>query len=818
MFKSYFAITLRTLLKNKVFTAINISGLAIGISASLVIYLLVNYHFSFDKFEKDGDRIYRVVSVFNFSGEVYHNSGVTAPMGPTIKKELTGFDAVVPFRTWDGDVKISVPVADKKETMIFKKQRKIVFADEELLDLVGYQWIAGSAKTSLQEPYQTVLTESSAKLYFPQLSATQVIGKSLYFNDTVRATISGVVKDIEYNTDFTFNTFVSKATLENTSLKKPNDWNNWNSTNGASQLYVKLSKGTSPQHIERQIAGLYKKYHKTDPDDHSTTNHLLQPLSDVHFNAEYGVYDQPTASIPTLYGLLAVAAFLLLLGCINFINLTTAHASQRAKEIGIRKTMGSSKKQLVFQFLFETFLLTFIATLLSVGLTPVILKAFSGFIPEGLHFNIATQPGIIIFLATLIIVVTVLSGFYPAIILSGYKPVLVLKNQAYNNTGKTRSAWLRKSLTVSQFVIAQVFIMATILVSKQISYSLNKDMGFKKDAIVYFNSNFYDTVTSHKYILLDKLKAVPEVEMVSLSSNPPSSNSTWSGTMKYKDGKKEIEADVQQKFGDTNYIKLYQLQLLAGNNFMQSDTVREFLINKTYARVLGFQQPQQAVGKMITWSDKQIPIAGVVADFNQKSLHQPIKPLVIASWNTNERTFNIALKPQNASGTTWKTAIGKIEKAFKEVYPNDDFDYSFFDEDIAKYYQAEQHISSLLMWATGLAVFISSLGLLGLVIYTTTVRTKEIGVRKVLGASVSQIVTLISKDFLSLVAFAFIIAAPIAWFGMNKWLQNFVYRTEISWWIFVTGGIIMILIALFTLGFQTIKAAIQNPVKSLKTE
>ena len=817
MLKNYFTIALRTLWKNKLFTTINVLGLAIGISASLVIYLLVNYHFTFDKFEKDGDRMYRVVSNFNFSGEVYRNSGVTSPLGPAIKKELTGFDAVVPFRTWNGEPKISVPVANKKEPVIFKEQKGVTFADENYFNLIGYQWIAGSAKTSLQKPYQIVLTEGAAGKYFPGLSASAVIGKELYFDDTVRTTVSGIVKDIQANTDFTFTTFISKTTLENTSLK-PDDLYKWDNTNSVSQLLVKLSPGTSPVQAEKEIYGLYKKYHVAEPGDNSKTSYKLQPLSDIHFNSDYGGYDLALASKPTLYSLLAVAAFLLLLGCINFINLTTAHASQRAKEIGIRKTMGSSRKQLVFQFLSETFLLTFTATLLSIVLTPLILKAFSGFIPEELHFSLVAQPGIILFLLLLMIIVTVLSGFYPSMILSGYKPVMVLKNQAFNNSSKTRSSWLRKSLTVSQFVIAQVFIMGAILVSKQITYSLNKDLGFKKDAIIYVNTNYYDTVKNHKYLLMDKLKAIPEIAMVSLCSNPPSSGSTWSGTMKYKDGKKEIETDVQQKYADTGYIKLYGLKLLAGKNIQATDTVQSFIINETYAHILGFQKPEQAVGKYLEWSSKQIPIVGVVSDFNQKSLHETIKPLVIGSWQNIERTISIALQPQNQAGTTWKTAIGKIEAAWKQVYPQDDFSYNFFDEDIAKYYDAEKNISSLLMWATGLAIFISCLGLLGLVIYTTTQRTKEIGVRKVLGASVAQIVTMISKDFILLVLLAFLIAAPLAWAGMSKWLENFAYRTDISWWIFFLGGSLMVLIALITLAFQTIKAAMMNPVKSLRTE
>ncbi len=785
MLKNYFKTALRNFWHNKIFSLINVLGLSIGISASLVIYLLVNYHFSFDRFEKDGDRIYRVVSNFVFSGEEYHNSGVTSPMGPAVKKELTGLDVITPFRTSD-EAKVTIPVAGK-EPVIFKHQKNIIFADENYFNLIGYKWLAGSVKTSVQQPYQTVLSQKMAALYFPKLAADKIIGKPIYFNDTVHTTVTGIVEDIQQNTDFTFAIFISRATLENTSLK-PEDWTQWDNTNSASQLLLKLSPGTKPAAIEKAMFGLYTKYHTPDPDDNGKSSYKLQPLNDIHFNSNYGAYDLPLASKSALYGLLAVAAFLLLLGCINFINLTTAHASQRAKEIGIRKTLGSSKKQLITQFLGETFLLTFIATVISIFLTPLILEAFSGFIPEGLHFSLIAHPGVILFLLLLIITVTILSGFYPAIILSGYKPVLVLKNQAFANTGQTRNAWLRKSLTVSQFVIAQVFIMATILVSKQITFSLNKDMGFKKDAIVYLNINYYDTVKSHKYVFIDKLRSIPGISMISLSNNPPSSNSTWSNTIKYKDGKKEIQTDVQQKIADTNYIKLYDIKLLAGNNITQSDTSNQLLINETYAHVLGFQKPDEAIGKYLYWDyNKPIIITGVVADFNQRSLHEPVRPLAIANGDNRSRTVNISLAPQNAEGTLWKGTIASIEKAWKQIFPNDDFDCKFFDEDIAKYYDQEKHMSSLLMWATGLAVFISCLGLLGLVIYTTNRRTKEIGVRKVLGASVSQIVHIISKEFLLLIIIAFVVAAPLAFIGMNKWLENFAYRTEISWWVFPAG-------------------------------
>jgi len=819
MFKNYFKTAWRTLWKQKVFSAINVSGLAIGISASLVIYLIVSYDLSFDKFERDNNRIYRVVSAYVFSGDPAYNSGVAAPTAAAIKTELTGFDAVVPFFTFDNNPKVSIPAANPAQPAVFKNQTGFVYADENYFDLIGYDWLAGSAKTSLQQPYQTVLTQSAAALYFPKLQPREIVGKRFNLNDTVAVTVTGVVQDIQANTDFIFKVFISKSTFETAKLRPPY-YNDWSGTSTASQLLVKLKEGTSPQKIQKAMTALYFRHWPKKPGDNYEFNYVLQPLGDIHFTGNYGNYSMLQASSSVLWGLLAVAGFLLLLGCINFINLTTAQAAQRAKEIGIRKTIGGSKKQLITQFLSESFLLTFIATALSVGLTPLILKAFAGFVPAGVTFNVLQQPGILLFLLVLVVIVTLLSGFYPALILSSYKPVAVLKNQISAAGAGTRKALLRKTLTVSQFVIAQFFIMATILVGKQINYSLHKDMGFKKDAIVYFGLDNPDTSKSRQATLLNTLRSIPEIAMVSLSNNPPSSGGAQGGEMSYKDGKKEIKTGIVIRDADTNYIKLYGIKLLAGNNLSSTNTnpAAGILINETALHVLGFQNPQDAIGKNVSWNDKPVPVRGVVKDFNQKSLHEPIKPLIIASEPANQGLVNLLLRPKNANGSTWETALAKTKKAFKDIYPDNDAWYGFFDEDIAKYYQQEQNTSSLLNWATALSVFISCLGLLGLVIFTTTQRTKEIGVRKVLGATVSQIIALISKDFLRLVLIAFIITVPLAWIGMNQWLQNFAFRTTISWWIFAAAALLMLIVAFITLSFQSVRAALTNPVKSLRTE
>jgi putative ABC transport system permease protein len=810
MFKNYLLVATRNFWRNKTFSLINVLSLAIGISASLVIYLIVDYEFSFENFQKDRERIYRVVFSAAVSGGNHFNPGVPSPMGSAIQKEVTGLEAVVPFRTWSDGTKISIRSGSNTRPVVFKQQKKIVFADENYFGLVQYKWLAGSPATSLQQPYQVVLTESIADLYFPNLDAKEIIGKEIYLSDTIRTTVAGIVKDLDQNTDFTFNTFISKITLETTALR-PYDWDDWNSITASSQLFIKLSPGSKASQVKEQVMNVFKKYHNPNIYRNADVSFLLQPLSDLHFSTDFDNFGQRVAHKPTLYGLLAIAVFLLVLGCINFINLTTARASRRAKEIGVRKTMGSSRKQLLLQFLSETFFLTLVATLLSVILLPLLLMAFADFIPAGLHFEMILQPQVLLFMLLLIVVISIFSGTYPAFVLSSFKPVLVLKSQT-GASGKGGGAWLRKSLTICQFVIAQVFIIATILVSKQISYSLNRDLGFEKEAIVYLHIPYSDADagTNNKYILLNRLKTIPEISMVSLSNNPPSAARNRSVVMKYKDGQKEIETNVDVKYGDTGYIKLYGMKLLAGKTLNHSDTVNSLIINETYAKALGFHRPELAIGKLIEWDNNIFPVAGVVQDFHQKSFHELIQPLVIASKAGDHTFVNIALRNQHA--------IGKIEKAWKEIYPEEDFEYAFLDETIAAYYKSEQDVAVLLRWATGLCILISYLGLTGLFIYTSLQRKKEIGIRKIVGATVGQIVLLLGKEFLKPMVIASAIAIPISWWSANEWLQSFAYRTNMSWWIFLAGLFIVIVISLLTLGAQTFRAAAANPVKSIRTE
>jgi len=818
MLKNYFLIALRHFWRHKTFSLINILGLAIGISASLVIFLIVSYDFSFDKFEPHRDRVYRVVSSFVISGQPTPNNGVCFPLPQALRKEASGVELIAPFITADEINKITVPYPDPSHPATFKNQNDIAYADANYCGLLGYTWLAGSPTTAFTQPYQVVLTETNAKKYFPNLNYSQLVGQHLVFADSITTTISGIIKDLPRLSDFNYKTLLSYATLQ-TKRMQPLGFAEWDGTNSGSQLFVRLAPGTTPENINAQLKSVYLNHNKPTPENHNTGTFLLEPLSELHFDNTYGgIFDNTPrmGNKPALYSLIAVALFLLLLACINFVNLSTAQSTTRAKEIGIRKTMGSGRLQLSLQFLNETFLLTLIATGLSIALTPMLLKTFADFIPREVHFSIRQQPGILVFLLLLAIVVTMLSGAYPALVLSSFKPIAVLKNQWAGNGGN-RGVWLRQTLTVAQFVIAQVFIIGTILVARQISYVLNKDLGFKKDAIVSVFTPWTRSA-SQRQVLLQKLQAIPGIALISNSSAPPSSGMSNTTATKYNNGHSEIETQLQCLFTDTNYIRLFHIDLLAGNNITQCDTTNQLVINATYAHTLGFGDPRKAVGIRVNFNDRMLPIVGVIADFHQTSLRDQIKPLAILNGTDNAYMFNIALPKQDPEGTVWKTIISSVQDDLKAVYPEDDLNYQFFDESIAQFYQQEQHIARLLSWATGLAIFISCLGLLGLVIYITNQRTKEIGVRKVLGASVTQIIVLVSKDFMKLIGLAILIAMPIAWWGSHQWLENFAYQADLSWWIFAVGAAAMLVIALAVLCIRAYKAATANPVQSLKTE
>ena len=582
---------------------------------------------------------------------------------------------------------------------------------------------------------------------------------------------------------------------------------------------LKRHKGVAISSIQKQLDKLSKSHADQEKlKGGEWIRFYPQPLEELHFDTRFGTFDynEPQASKKVLINLGIVALFLLLLGSINFINLTTAQATQRAREIGIRKTLGSSKKQLVFQFLGETFILTLFAGILSIFLAFWLLRIFSEFIPSGLSFKLFANPLIIGFSILLLILVALLSGVYPAFVLSGFKPVSMLKNKLSKKSG---NANLRKGLTVFQFVIAQVFIIGTLLVGKQVHFLINKDIGIHIDDIAYLQIPWNDDSMNKKELFKNKLETIPELSKISLGGAPPASryiNSTVADFV--KDGE-NIEVVLEQRFGDATYFDLYGLKLLAGRKPL-NDTIKEFVINETMLDLLGFKNPAEAVGVQLTQGENSYPIVGVMSDFNQKPLTSEMKPVAFVgdlnrSWYSQFNTLHFKVEPKTGD---LSATIAKVEEVWKSIYPESDFEIQFMDETVANFYNSQRRTELLLNWATGLAVAISILGLLALVIFTTERRVKEIGIRKILGASLLELQVLLCKDFIRLIAIAFVIAIPLAYWRVTIWLKDFPYKTEMSWWVFVLSGIGMLALALVIISLKTFRTASTNPVKSLRTE
>lgn len=814
MIKNYFKIAFRNLWNNKLFSLIKISSLAIGLSVSFVIGLMVYYDFSFDKFHPDKDRIYRVTTEFVTPDGSFYNPGVSFPLGDALKQNSASLAAVAPFLT-TYPLHIKNTATDKT----FKRPDYVIYADKGFFNVFKYRWLAGSKENALESPNQLVLSEKRAKKYFPNTAFTDIIGAHMVYNDTIHMQVTGVVANFTERTDIVFEEFISLKTAHQSDMTSAVLSGNWNGTNSASQLFIKTSKNANAKNVQLTLNKLAKE-HK-DPNEVEFGNErkfYMQPLEELHFDTNYYTFDfdSEPASKSVLISLACIALFLLLLGSINFINLNTAQATQRAKEIGVRKTLGGSKKQLIYQFLGETFLLTTCAAIVSIVLSFWLLNIFSDYIPAGLSSELFAEPIVIVFIILLLLVVTLLSGFYPAVVLSHFKPIAVLKNQIVTSNDKTS---LRKYLTVFQFVIAQVFIIATLLVSKQISFLLQKDMGFKTKAIASVRAPWYAMTPEKQQRLLAKIEAIPEINKISMAEYPPASFSTIAtNTSYYDDSGSPVHTELQLLYGDKNYLDIYGIELLAGRK-QNNDSIKEYVINETYLHLLGFTKPEDALGKMIKSEGEEHQIVGVMKDFNQRSLKTAINPLAfmgIGGTNRSFKTFHISLN--NVSGENLSNTTKKLENAWRSVYEEAPFELVFMDDTIKRFYSQEHKTAVLLNWATGLAIAISCLGLLGLVVYTTERRTKEIGIRKVLGASLLELNVLLSKEFLSLVLIAFIIAVPIAYFGIGSWLQDFANKTKLSWWVFVLSGVIMLIIALLIMGVRTYISSTRNPVKSLRTE
>jgi predicted permease len=803
MLHNYLKTALRNLLREKGSAFLNVAGLTLGITCSLVLFLLIRHLTSFDNYHANRDRIYRVVMDSDGNNGKFYTSG-SPPALPAAFREEFPEAAEVTFMSYRAGSVVKVPQANA-ETKKFFEKKGVVFAQSNFFKIFDRPLFSGNASRALDEPGEAVISRSLAKKYFGR---EDVVGQIVMF-DTVDYKVTAVMEDHPDNTDFPFDLMLSFATIQ-----KEKEKIGWDGIWSDEQCYVLLKKGQAKSKIESRIPAFVDKY--LGKDNYSHMSFSLQPLSDIHFDDRYSNYNYRTSPPEMLIALGAIAVFLIITACINFINLTTAEAITRSREVGIRKSLGSSRAQLIAQFLGETTMVTLFAVALSLGITQIALSLINPFLDLQLTLKFSSDPSLWIFVAGITICVSLLSGLYPSLVVSGYKPAQALKNQITNRSSS--GYHLRRSLVVLQFFISQFFIMGTIVLLSQMNYFQKQDLGFRKAAVLIIpipeqRSGDKSSAASSKRVLRESVTQMTGVLGASLSSTPPSSG-TVSTTGFYFDGEDEGQSrGTQLKQVDEHYISLYSIPLLAGKNLQDSDTARGVLVNEELVRVSGFENPQDILGKHIHVSQKTLPVIGVIRDFHTVSLRDKIEPTILMNGIDDYRTLSMRIDQSRIKGV-----IDVVKNKWENAYPEHIFDYRFLDDQIREFYEGEQKMSLMLTIFTFMAIFIGCLGLFGLATFMANQKTKEIGVRKAMGASVESIIFLFSKEFIKLILIGFVFAAPAAWFLMNKWLENFAYKINIGPEVFISGLLLTLLAAVLTVGYKSFRAAIVNPIESLRYE
>jgi putative ABC transport system permease protein len=793
MLKNYLRTAFRNLWRHKGFSFLNIMGLTIGMSACFLVFLYVKFELSYDDFHSKGNRIYRVVTDINNPTEVLHLSDAAPAMPVAAKRDFPEIEKQVRF----GPDNILVRRGDVKI-----QEENMAFADSTFFEIFDFPLLKGDPVTALSQPWDVVLSETAAKKYF---GSADPMGQHLILSDqNYQATVTGIMKDMPENTELKEDMLVAMYTGRGDSSRDQN----WGGFGVFS--YFLLKPNTNAQALQKKFpAFLVNHIDKMMKENNQTYTYILEPLKDVYLRSTRG--GTVTGSLTNVYVFSIVGIFILLIAGINFVNLTTARSTERAREVGIRKVIGAERQQLTRQFLGESVILCLIAFVLSVGLCAVLLPSFNFLAGKTISTGIFNHPGYMLTLLAIGVGIGLLAGIYPALVLSGFQPIVVLKGRfATGNRGML----LRKGLVISQFTISIGLIVATLLVGFQLNFMRHQELGFSKDQELVLDTHGDD----HRKALKEDIRRLPGVTSVAMSSSTPGSGAmnAYSIIQNQKGEMQVCSPDLF--FVDFDYIPQYQVKLVAGRAFSRAfgaDTIQALILNEAAVRMLGYHSPQDALGRDFSQWGRKGKIIGVVKDFHYQSLQQVIRPLSMRIEPDDCNLISVKVQTKDL-----KKTIAAIERSWHTIIPYRPFSYFFVDEMFDRQYRAEDRFGKLFLYFAVLAIFISCLGLLGLASYSTLQRTKEIGVRKVLGASVGGIVGLLSKDFLMLVGIAFLIATPVAFFLMKGWLDGFAYRISIlgAWWIFLTAGVAAFLIALLTISLQAIRAALMNPVVSLRSE
>ena len=803
MFNNYFKIAMRYLMRYKTYSAINILGLAVGIMCCVLIMLFVRSEFSYDRFNTKTDRIYRVWQEEKFQGQDFVNTVTPIPMGPAMQSSLPEVEAMCRVYQTNTLIKIGDNSFNENITMV----------DPALFKIFDFKLLQGSRSDPFPTINSVIVTPAIAKKYFDNIN---VLGKSfeMQIGDEKRLyTIAGIAEQapeessIKYDILFPF--------TNDKFIFRPGLLHSW--FNVFNETYVLLRNNVRTAEVEKKFPSLLKKELGEDYGSEEFSMHL-QPLTAIHLDNTLPAGIQPVSNPKYSYILATIGILILLVACINFITLSIGRSTTRALEVGVRKALGAARKQLIRQFWGEALLVTIASVIIGLLVAVILLKPFNQLINRDLSFHF--DPVFILFCYLLICIIALIAGIYPAVILSDFNPVEVLKGKL---SVKNNAGLFRKGLIVGQFVASIVMIICTLVISKQMTYLHNKDLGYNKDQVIIVPTNKrrgegYPMAQLYK----NELLKYPQVQSVSASTFS-FAETPWAG-LGFSDNKKQYHDFVYNEI-DASFIETMQIQMAQGRSFspaIPADSNNSILVNEALVKAYGIKDP---VGRKFGIYSQQI--IGVMKDFNYESLHTKINPLVLSlkfdtiARQSNDVSFAVSPQPRisiRMKAGSLKDNINILKKAWQAVVPNQDFEYHFLDEKLAAAYEQEQKSATIVKIASGLSIFIACIGLFGLATLTVTRRTKEIGIRKVLGANAMQVVQLLSKDFLSLVLIASLIAFPLALWAMNTWLSDFAYRTTIGWWVFILSALASLLISFITISTQAIKAAMANPVKSLRTE
>jgi putative ABC transport system permease protein len=806
-------LTLRRFGRQKLNTSLHIVGLTLGITVCLLIGLFLKHEMSFDGYHDKAERTYRINSVWSDAGKMDYHFSTPMPLSKAIRTEISGIETVA--LAHPQGMRTIVEISPEKRFA----QEHILIVEPEFLDIFNVEILrGGNGHDILRQPFQAILSETLAEKFYGKGNP---IGKTFLYKNKFNVTVAGLMKDLPSNTHLPASMLLSYVPDQKYLGTRIDGWT---FVSGTTTLIV-LPQNTNLNGFTSQLNALADKYINVKIPPHMKSYFDIQPLSDVHFNTKYAGGGGWVKAVNTkwlwFFGIIGLAV--LALACINFINLSTAQSITRAKEIGVRKTIGAGQGHLIRQFLFEAFTLTTVSGIFSLIITYLSLPSLNNMLEKGITFDFFQTPALWGSFVLGIVLTSLLAGTYPAWVIARFKPVSTLKT-GNAVAGDKKTTWLRKGLVVTQFTISVGLLIAVALMAQQVQFLRNKDLGFDKDNIVNIDVKDAKKIP----VLAAELRKIPQIKDISFSTAPPSTDGHWGTIMTKTNGDDPNRWEVTQIFCDENYPKMYGLKLLAGRLNQMTDTtytsnslpsekkVFKVVVNEKLVETLSFGTPTEAIGKRF-WAGMDggnIEIVGVVANFSTSSLHEAMKPLLMTPLPEEFGQVGIKIEARNEL----PLVIAAIEKAWKKTFPEGIFDFKFLDEEIDAFYKAEIRLYNLFKVFAGLAMLISCLGLWGLASFAAQQRTKEIGIRKVLGASVAGIATLLSKDFLKLVLISIVIASPIAWFLMHKWLEDFAYRISIGWWVFAIVGFVAVLIALLTVSFQAIKAAVANPVKSLRTE